>query len=397
MAKKPHVLIVGAGIGGLTAALALLERGFDVDVYERSPELREVGAGLHVSPNGSRVLRELGLAERYLRDGVQPTARYLCLWDSGQTWEIPNHNSGAEARFGSPYLCLHRGDLHAMLVDGVRARKPDAIHIARTCTSFVDDGSGVTVTFEDGETVRGDILIGADGIHSVIQKQLFGPAEPKFTGYVAWRGLVPMEQVPERFRTSAANWISTTGSITLYPVRRGELLNFIGNIEREDWRVESWIVPGTIEECARDFAGWHDDIQKLIQGLGTPFKWGVFTRDPIPQWTKGRVTLLGDACHSTRPTLGQGANMAIEDGLILARALEIYDDPESALSHYEAARRPRCTAIVQKSLEQASRRHAKDLADPVTAARYIESQWSPDKVVEWYDWIYGYDAATVAV
>jgi salicylate hydroxylase len=398
MRSKPKILIVGAGIGGLTAALALMRRGIEVAVFERAPELAEVGAGLHVSPNGTRVLFGLGLKDRIESTGVCPQARYVALWNTGQHWPLPNHDVRALERYGSPYLCMHRGDLHSALVDAVRTQGKDVIRISSACTGFDQDGTGVELQLANGDRVRADALIGADGIHSTVRRTLYGADQPQFTGYLAWRGLIPIERAPASMRSAATNWISHRSSVTLYPVRRGELLNFIGNTPRSDWQTESWIERGTIAECAADFEGWHEDIQHVIRQIETPYKWGVFTREPLPAWTQGRVSLLGDACHSMRPTLGQGANMALEDGIVLARCLDDFgDDPATALQKYENARRERTTRIVRASGGQSTRRHDASLADPVTAARYIENEWAPNRVQERYDWIYEYDAQSAAI
>jgi len=398
MPSKPKILIVGAGIGGLTAALALLGRGFQVEVFERAPELTEVGAGLHVSPNGTRVLFALGLKDRIESTGVIPKARYVALWNTGQHWLLAGHDAGAAERYGSPYLLMHRGDLHAALADAVREKNGNIVHTNSPCVGFEQDENRVELQLANGDRIQGDALIGADGIHSMVRRTLFGPDRPQFTGYLAWRGLIPMDRAPDSMRLVATNWISHLGSITLYPVRRGELLNFIGNTPRSDWQLESWIERGTIDECAADFVGWHRDIQQVIQQIEVPYKWGVFTRQPIPQWTVGRVTLLGDACHSMRPTLGQGANMAVEDGLILARCIDSYcDDLGMALRKYEDARRERTTKVVHASGGQSRRRHNESLADPVAAARYIETEWAPDRVQERYDWIYQYDAHSASI
>ena len=173
---------------------------------------------------------------------------------------------------------MHRADLHAILVAGVLALKPQAIHLRSQCSGFSQTGDGVELHLADGRRIAGDALVGADGIKSVVREQLFGPDTPRFTGSIYWRGLVPIERVPERARTAAAGWVGPNGFITVYPVRRGELLNLNGSAQRDDWRVESWTEPGTQAECLADFAGWHDDIQQIIRNIDTPYKWGSFLR-----------------------------------------------------------------------------------------------------------------------
>jgi salicylate hydroxylase len=393
MAHRLRILIVGAGIGGLAAALALLRKGFDVEVIERAPELTEAGAGLHCSPNGSRVLIALGLEDAMARVAVKQSDRSIRLWNTGQSWHFPHHGASSTGRYGAPYLLMHRGDLHAMLVNAVRAAKGDAIHVNATCIDFTQTGRGVELLLKDGSRVRGDALIGADGVKSTVRNNLFGNDNPKFTGRIAWRGLVPINRLPEHLRVhTSTNWIGPNGSITTYPVHMGELMNFVALVNRDDWQVESWTEVGTREECAHDLRGWHEDAQSIIQKIDVPYKWGLFLREPLTCWTVGRTSLLGDACHAMLPYLGQGANMAIEDAMSLARSLEAHDDVDVALKVYEQVRSPRTCRVVEQSWQQGERVNRPDLEDPAAAARYIEAQWSGGTIAQWYDWIFDYDA-----
>jgi salicylate hydroxylase len=396
MRGKPHVLIAGAGMGGLALALALLQRGFKVSVYEQVPELGEIGAGFMCSPNGTRVLYSLGLKEAIERIEVRLADRDVRLWNTGQQWRLPGHGADSAKRFGAPFLVLHRGDLHAVLVDAVRKLGADVLHVGARCVGLSQTDSRVSLTLEGGRQVEGDVLIGADGVHSMVRQQLFGDDNPRFTGEVAWRGLIPMAGLPERMRGKVtSNWIGPRGSVTMYPVRRGELLNFVGLVERSDWRVESWIEQGTIDECVRDFTGWHEDILFLIRSIVSPFKFALFLREPLARWSVGRVSLLGDACHATTPYLGQGLNMALEDTIVLARCLEHFESAGKALRRYEELRRQRTTDIVQQSTEQSKRIHDPVLADPARATAYIEENWAPEKIKQRYDWIFDYDAQQV--
>ena len=320
---KPHVLIAGAGLGGLAAAAALLQRGFDVDVYEQAPELKEIGAGVQISANGTRVLFELGLEEPVRNWGVRAVDKEIRLWNTGQTWSLFNRASDTIGeRYGVPMFLLHRGDLHKALVDAVRAIKPNSIHVGHRCAGFEQDAEGVALKFEDGTSANGDVLVGADGLHSQIRRQLFGAAVPRFTGQVVWRGLVPMDSLPEyQRRMVATNWIGPSAHVTCDPVRRGELFIVVGQVDRTNWQTESWIEEGTHAECLADFQGWHPEVQSMLENTTTLYLWGLFLRDPLEHWSKGRVTLLGDACHAMLPYLGQGANSALEDGFVLARSI----------------------------------------------------------------------------
>lgn len=395
MSHNVRILMIGAGIGGLTATLALLRKGFDVDVFERAPELKEAGAGLHCTPNGSRILMALGLEDAMDRLAVKQRDRDIRLWNTGQSWHFPHHGASSSERYGAPYLLMHRGDLHTMLINAVRAVKPDAIHVSASCVDFEQDAEGVDLILESGKNIRGDVLIGADGVKSTVRGKLFGADRPKFTGRIAWRGLVPIGDLPEHLQSHmSTNWIGPNGSVTTYPVHKGELFNFVALVNRDDWQAELWTQEGTREECARDLRGWHADVQEMIRKIDIPYKWGLFLRDPLDRWTVGRTSLLGDACHAMLPYLGQGANMAIEDGMILARCFEAYDDVEVALGLYERLRGPRTSKVVHQSNVQGGRVNRPDLADPAAAARYIEAQWSDGTIAQWYDWIFDYDATT---
>jgi salicylate hydroxylase len=360
--------------------------------------LKEVGAGVSISPNGSAVLFGLGLEQPVRACAVSANQREVKLWNTGHTWSLYRGGPPSEQRYGYPAFALHRVDLHNILLEAVRSLKRNAIHLERRCLGFEQDGTGVELSFAGGSKARGDLLIGSDGIHSQIRRQLFGASVPRFTGQVAWRGLASMDRLPPSLSRSAqVTWIGPSAHISCYPVRRGELFNFVGQVDRSDWQVESWIEEGTVEECLADFPGWHPDVRHMIESNTKLYKWALFLRDPLPNWTVARVALLGDACHSMLPYLGQGANSALEDGFILARSLEDCVDAEAGLQRYEAARRERTTQLVHASAEMARTFHHKALAEPESAQKYIAAEWHPDRVRARYDWIYGYDAGKVAI
>ena len=395
MSKK--ILIAGGGIGGLAAALALLKRGFDVEVYEQASALKEVGAGLQLSANCNRALYQLGLGEELERLSCEATGKEIRLWSSGDTWKLFDLGPQSVARYGYPYFTVYRPDLLAVLAAGVRAEKPDAIRLGARSLGFLQDADGVTLLLEAG-AVRGDVLIGADGVHSSIRQGLFGADRPQFTGLMAWRGVIPMERLPERMRRMVGtNWVGPGGHIVHYPLRAGQLMNFVGVRERGDWQVESWSVAGRIDEALADFTGWHDDIQLMIRAIDVPYKWALKHRAPLPRWSVGRVSLLGDACHSTLPFLAQGAAMAIEDGFILARALEACADAEIALGRYEEARRARTTRMVEGAAANSKRFHNPELANVDGARAYVDREWNEARVKERYEWLFTYDVTTVAV
>ncbi len=390
--------VVGGGIGGLTAALALLRQGIDVTVYEQAPELRELGAGVQISSNGTRVLYALGLGDGIERLGVVVAGKEIRLWSTGQTWKLFDLGAQSVARYGAPYVMFHRGDLHAILLDAIRKEKPDAIRLGRRCTGVSQDGEGATLSFEDGGSARAPLVVGADGVQSRVRASLFGADRPEFTGIVAWRGLVPRERVPPGIRCEVGtNWVGPGGHVVHYPVRGGALMNFVGLLERDDWRVESWTVQGSHDEFAGDFRGWHADIHAMIRAVDVPYKWALFNRPPMQTWTQGRVTLLGDACHSMLPMMAQGAVMAIEDGMVLARAVAAHGVRPEALLAYEAARRERANRVVQASIENGRRFHNPDMAHAAGAEAYVTREWQEDRVKARYEWLFTYDAMGVAV
>lgn len=392
------IIIVGAGIGGLTAALALLRNGFNVIVCEQTPVLGEVGAGVQISANGARVLAALELEPELRRVWCEPEGKEVRLWSSGRTWKLFDLGAQSVERYGAPYFMCHRADLHNVLVSAVRACDPAAIRLGARCETFRQDDHGVTLALTSGERLKGAALIGADGVHSGIRNTLFGDDRPIFSGCVAWRGLVPIDCLPPRLaRNVGTNWIGPGGHVINYLVRRGELLNFVGIVERRDWSRESWTQAGTAEECAADFEGWHEDIHTIIRNVGAFHKWALLAREPLPRWSTQRVTLLGDAAHPTLPMLAQGGCMAIEDGLILARCLDAYDDVTVALGRYDALRQDRTTRLVRGAAEMAKRFHNPMLRCERQAQKYVESEWQEDKIKERYDWIFHYDATRVEV
>jgi salicylate hydroxylase len=394
---KSRILIAGAGIGGLVFALALVQRGFDVAVYEQADELRELGAGVQISPNGSRVLSALGLQPVMETIASVPTVKEVRLFDTGQAWPVQDLGASAQQRYGAPYWLVHRGDFHAVLVAALSQRAPGVVHLGARCVGFEQDPSGVTLLLESGERAYGAALIGADGVHSRICEVLFGGMRAKFTGFMAWRGVVPMERLAERLRQQyGMTWIGPHGHVVTYPLRRGALLNFVAAVERDDWRIESWSQAGTLAECRRDLARWHEDVLAIIDAIDIPYKWAMLGREPLSAWSIGRVSLLGDACHPTLPFLAQGANMAIEDGTVLARCLDGGEVPE-ALQRYQAARLERTSRIVLASLENVSRYHNPQLGDPSQAAAFMAREFAPRAMGARYDWLYDYNALTAAI
>ncbi len=359
----PHVVIVGAGIGGLATALALQRFGIRVSVHEQAPVLAEVGAGLTLASNGSRILLHLGLGAVLDELAVIPADGAVKDYRTGRVLvDIPRGNTQLE-RYGAPYCQIHRNDLHKALVAAVRANDRDCLHLGSSLQDFAQDEAGVTAVFGNGEAARGDLLVGCDGIRSTVRAKLFGTEDPRFTGYVAWRGLVPMERLADvRITPDSAVWIGPGHFLTRYKIRRGELLNYIAIARTNKWVEEGWSVPSTVEALLSEFREFEPSARSILMATppGNLFKWGIFDRDPLSGWTVGRVTLLGDAAHPTTPFLGQGAAMALEDGMVLARAVHqcaVNEDNEiaDALKRYEQARVARANAVLLASRDNGIR------------------------------------------
>jgi salicylate hydroxylase len=397
--SSKNVIVAGGGIGGLTAALSLLRRGFKVKVYEQSPQLKEIGAGIQISSNGTKVLFALGLEEALAKVQVRPASRELRHWSTGETWHWFDLGDRSVERFGTPHLMLHRSDLHNLLMTAVRDADPEAIVLGKRVTAVRSDEGSAELEFDDGSKAAADYAIGADGIHSRVRVCLFGPSNPVFTNCIAWRGLIPMEKLPAHLaKLVGTNWLGPRGNVLHYPVRRGELMNFVSLVERSDWQVESWSTEGSKDELRRDFEGWHEDVHTMIDAIEVPYKWAMMVREPMPQWSKGRVTLLGDACHPTLPFLGQGGVMSIEDGYVVAACLDRYfDDPKKALGRYEEIRRDRTATVVRKAHENKTSAFEPRLADKSLVAEEVAREWQQVRLKERMDWLYSYNATTVPI
>jgi len=390
--KQYRVLIAGAGIGGLAAASSLMKAGHTVEIYEQAPQLAEIGAGIQVSANAMHVLRYLGLEDAIARVGVQPGAYVFRLHDTGEEIQRFSLSEEHERMHGAPYRQLHRADLHEILAARARAADPGVVRLNHKAIGFTESADGVELHFADGTSARGDLLIGADGLKSVVRKQFLGDAPATYTGDAAWRLLVPTERLPaDLLERVMSVFMGPEGHVVSYYLRAGSLLNFVGCVETDQVSDESWTQKLPWDEFKAQFKGWHPAIQTIIDAADKDqcYRWSLFNRPPIRNWSTGRVTLLGDAAHPTLPYLAQGAVMAIEDGAVLTRALAMTDSIPEALQLYQRNRVDRTARIVLQSSANRELFHLPSVAE--IRARFAKR----DEGEERNRWLYSYNPMTV--
>lgn len=395
--SNAKILIAGGGIGGMAAAIALLQRGFDVEVFEQSDQVREFGAGIQISPNGNRVLDVLGVFHTLKARSCNAASKEIRLWNTGQTWTLFDLGGESIRKFGYPYLTVFRPDLLGVLADEVRRRSPDCIHVGAKVQHIEDTGQGVVLTLADGRTFHGDAVIGADGVHSRVRQLLFGVDEVQFSGMVAWRTLIPMGALPERFNRSVAiNWIGPGGHVVHYPVQGGRMMNFVGTLEGATWPGPPYRASATREECAEAFSGWHEDVLAMIEHAPSVTRWALCGRRFLDTWTRGRATLLGDSCHPTLPFLAQGAVHTLEDAVVLARCLERHGIADG-LVRYDEVRRPRTYQMMRGAADNTSRFHNEALRNEASAQAFVNREWQAQVISDRYDWLFSYRADEVEV
>jgi salicylate hydroxylase len=386
-----RIAVVGGGIGGLTAALSLRRAGFEVDVYEQAAELTQIGGGINMGPNAVRILRRLGLAAGLDREGIRPLFTHQRRWQDGRTLQRAPLNPLCEELYGAPHMTLHRADLLDVIASGFPAER---IHLGHRLIGLEDKGRGAEVWFENGARITADVLVGADGIHSAVRSALFGEEAPVFAGCVAYRGLVPAERIADLgLEIGSQSWVGPGAHFVHYFVSRGQLLNFVGWTEHDEWNREDWTDRATVARALAAFEGWHPQVRRIIATADTCFIWALFDRDPLPRWSVGRTTLLGDACHPMYPFMGQGAAMAIEDGAALAACLRSFGDPTEALQNYERLRLPRVTRLQEMSRANKIRFHMPD--GPAQQARDAEWAKAADRSPSALRWLYEFDADAV--
>jgi salicylate hydroxylase len=389
---KLAIAVVGGGIGGLATAGFLCRAGLEVTVYEQAAMLAEVGAGLIVAPNAARLLRSLGVMRRF-RDLAAPleVGWEFRRWQDGSVLFSQRLGADCERLYGEHTYTAHRADLLAVL--GAAVPRP-ALRLGARCVTVRRQPGHVELAFADGSAATADVVIGADGLHSVVRDAVLNTGPPRFSGTCAYRCLVPADRAPAfALRPVQTLWLGPGRHLVHYPISAGRYVNVVALTPADDYQVESWTAEGRVEDLRAEFAGWAPQLTGLLQAAERTGRWALLDRDPFPRWTNGPIALAGDAAHPMFPFLAQGAAQAIEDAAVLAGCLAVGQaDPAAALRRYEAIRKPRTTRVQKISHE---RQHINHLPDgPAQQAR--DAAFAGEDPLAHNAWIYGYDAEQVS-
>lgn len=372
MKSKPKIAIIGAGMGGLTAAALLLRAGFEADVYEQAKHFTRLGAGIQMSPNAMKVLRTIGLEAPLRAMAFRPPGQLSREWDTGKVLLDVPFGDAVENRYNAPYLLMHRGDLHLLLAGTVPKER---VHLGRKFTGLRDTGSSVQLQFADGSTAEVDAVIGADGVHSTVRELLLGTERPTYSGRVAYRTTFPANLLGGVTIDDCTKWWGPDRHIVIYFVTRArDEVYFVTSVPEDDWTAESWSMKGDLGELRSAFEGFHPQVQAVLKACPEVHKWAINVRDPLPRWSEGRAALLGDSCHPMTPYMAQGAATSMEDAMVLTRCLTECDDIGEAFRMYERTRKERTSKIQFHS---------------------YENKWLHRKADT--DWVYGYDACSVTL
>lgn len=388
--------IIGGGIGGLALAGTLRQLGVEARLFERAPAFGEVGAGIQMTPNAVKVIRALGLQSQLHEVGFLPYSIVGRNWRTGaEKFRTPLREE-CPRLYGAEFFHIHRADLHSLLRSLVN---PDDISLSSHCTSVTQTKNSAVAHFANGQQFEADVIVGADGIQSTVRRSVAGDGKPRFTGNMCWRVVIPFENPPfELVSPDASFWLGPRGHVVTYYISGGRAVNVVAIRETEAWVEESWNVGSTREELLAGFTDWHPKVLNLFEQARNVFKWGLFDRDPMHEWSVGRISLLGDAAHPMLPFLSQGAAMAIEDAYVLGQILARDISPVNALNQYEQLRLPR-TARVQ--LESRKRGETYHIASPLRrfyrdAVYGLKQMINPHSGGIQADWVYAYDAVSVS-
>lgn len=396
--KKSFVIgIIGGGIGGVALAQALWQKGISFHLFEQAPEFREVGAGIQMTPNAVKVLNSLGLENAIQRVGFLPEAMVGRSGETGEELFRTPLKDTFEDLFGASYYHVHRADLHSILAEGL---PEDCMTFHVKCLDVKLTGDKAIAVFDNGTEFEADLIVGADGIRSVVRGSLFGADAPAFTGHMCWRALVPVDKHPLPFVEPSVNfWFGPKAHVVTYYVKGGKAVNIVACKETDEWVKESWTEPSSTKELLDAYEGWHPDLITLFERTDNlqVFKWGLYDRNPMEQWSRGHATLLGDSAHPMLPYLSQGAAMAIEDAFVLSEALDYFEgNVIVALEAYEAERRNRTRNVQLQARERGRTYHLESSEEQRKRdlAMKERQKQNPNAVGISAEWIYEYDAMT---
>lgn len=374
---KPRVAIVGAGLGGTTAGILLQQAGYSVTVYEQAPELQRIGAGIHLHANLMRVMKAIGVAGRMYEIGISPKNWYSREWDTGRILFEPSMEEWTRT-YGMPHLVMHRGDMQAVLTEALR---PESLRFGKRLVGLDEKPGGMRLAFADGTSAEADVVIGADGVNSKIREILLGPEDPIYTGFVAYRAIFPTKLLGDyRVAADTTKWWSDERHpakedrhfIIYYLTKARDEIYFVTGSPDPDWKGGLSPQPCETDEIKTCYEGFHEEVQRVIEACPRASKWPLLEREPLPLWSRGRMVMLGDACHPMKPHMGQGAGMAIEDAAVLVRCLQQVDDPAAAFEAYRRARIERTSRVQQVSHDNTWMHYPHDVS-----------------------WVFGYDAMSV--
>jgi salicylate hydroxylase len=387
-----RIVIIGGGIGGLSAALSLQHHGFKVSLYEKARELREFGAGLLVTPNGMHALDFLGIGETIEHASNQSSGHAYCHYKTAEVLQSRPSSDVHRARYGKGTLQVHRADLHRALSTAVLAHDSECINLDHWFIDLSQDDDGVTARFSNGVVARGDALIGCDGVRSVVREKVHGTDPAVYTGQVAFRAVVPISKAADDFEMPGRRMYIGPGRLLLhYNLRKDTLVNIVAIAQQPEWQKEGWVIPAELSELMTLYRDFHPSLLSMLQSIepGSLFKWGLCDREPLSRWTIGRVSMLGDAAHPMSPFLGQGAVMAIEDGMILGRCFDKARSVGEALKLYEGTRKARANAA-----QLHSRQRGKALQGVLVES--FDAKRDADDVAL-FDGLFGYDPTAVPI
>jgi len=386
---KSKYIIIGAGIGGLSLALALQRLNQKVLVFEKVPDIREVGAGVMLTPNATRSLECLGVLKEIERDATLPKKTVVRHYETGEEMSTTDLGDGFTKKYGHPYYNVHRVNIHSSLYNSVKRNDMNCIKVNHELVDLCQSESSVSAKFNNNLVAEGEFLIGCDGIHSSVRKIIRASSNPNYTGNLAWRGLMPVESLPLHQRGPEINiWIGPNKHIVEYTVKSGRFKNYVAISNVKDWHEEGWAVRSSIDQALAEFKDWHSDVRNIISA--TPqdecYKWGLFDRNPLSTWSENRVTILGDAAHPMLPFMAQGAAMSIEDAIILSRCFVKYEHPKKIFESYENER------IDRTAWCQLQSREAGQLFQKISSREDLDSDRAQRGRI-----LYEYDAPSVKV